>query len=270
MLEAYFPNLSYEDGYQKSVRPFLVIVENDTGLPAAAYAITWTARYEDGGVNVVRNMFANRALMLPLVVSYIPPGGVRLISPFFNVTPSQYQSHPNFAQMYPAANYPPADGLASVEPEVDGVVYTDGTFIGPDRTLILQRYVVGRFAERDEALEVLKFIESAMAGPLLAPQLLQMLNQEVQRDNKAYKRTLLARYVRARDRSAQDVERILRDHGLAGLQTRLQALVDASGGSTSPSMFGREYQKLSQSDPRVFGGPPRPWAWGMSWTAAQQ
>ena len=270
-LDSYFPGLSLEDGYQQAIRPFLVILRNDSGLPAAAYAITWTARYESGWVRPLRNMFVNRPLMLRLAMTYIPPEGVRLISPLFNVTPNEYGSHPNFAQMYPAENYPSSNELASVDPNVDGVVYNDGTFIGADTTHILQRYVMARFADRDEALAALNLITSSTAPQLMvAQQLQETLDQQIQLGGRVSKRTLLARYVRARDRSAQDVQRILSDRGLTGLETALNNFLNRSGGNSNPSSFGRVYQKLSNSDPRVFGGTPRPWLWGLSWTAAQQ
>lgn len=270
-LDAFFPGVSHQDGYQQSIRPFLVIVRNDNYLPAVAYAITWTARYEDGGIRRLRAIFVNRHLMLRQVMAYIPPGRMRLISPLMlNVAPQQYESNPDVA-VYPAESYPPSKGLVSVDPNVDGVVYTHGSFIGPDRTYVLQRYVVARFAERDEVLSALDLLKSSGAPQFtLVQQLQEKLQKQVQLGDRVSKRTLLARYVRARDRSAQDLQRILRNRGLTGLEAMLQRYVGPSGGRTSPSMFGRMYQKLSKNDPRVFGGTPRPFLWGMSWTAAQQ
>ncbi len=271
MLDSYFPGVSLQAGYQQAIRPFLVIVRNDNYLPAAAYAITWTVHYEDGGLRRLRAMFVNRALMPPQVIAYIPPGGIRLISPLMlDVAPSQYESNTDSA-VYPPESYPPSNELASVDPIVDGVVYSDGSFIGPDSTRILQRSVMARFAARDEALAALNLIQTSTAPQLIvAQQLKDTLDQQIRLGDGVSKTTLLARYVRARDRTAQDVQRILRNRGLTGLEALLLRFVSSSGGSSSPSMFDHVYQKLSDNDPRVFGGTPRPWLYGLSWTAAQQ
>lgn len=257
MLDTYFPGISLEAGYQQAIRPFLVIVRNDTALPAVAYAITWTAHYKGGWVEPLRVMFVNRPLMFRPAMTYVPPGGIRLISPLFNMTPRKYQGHSGFAKIYPADRFPSSNKLDQVDVDMDGVVYTKGTFIGPDKTHVLQRYVMARFAERDEAIAALNLIQSSTALPLMvAQQLQQKLNQEIQWRILAHQSTLLSRYVRARGQSAEDMQRILQDRGLNGLKSVLQNFVNRSGGSSNPSVFGKVYPKLSDDDPRVFGTVP--------------
>lgn len=253
MLDTYYPGISDQEGYQNSIRPFLVIVRNDTSELAIAYAITWTANYTDRAVRPLRATFVNRALMDPWAATYLPPGGIRLIGPMFNLTSKRYEGYHSFAQMYPASSFPSA-GLSSVNVKVDGVVYEDGSFIGPDTTQIFERYVMARFAVRDEALSALNLIHSSTAPQLtVAQQLQQSLNQEMQRDGRATQRTLLALYVQARARSAQDLLDILASRHFNGLETALQNFIDRSGGNPNPSTFGRMYQTLSDQDPRVFG-----------------
>lgn len=253
-LNTYFPGLSLENGYKEAIKPFLVIVKNDTALPAAAYALQWTQYYADGSVRSLPATFVNRHLMQSVATTYIMPQGIRLISPLFNVTPKDYQWYQSFGEMFPASHFPPLNGATSVDVSLDGVVYNDGTFIGPDKRHILQRHVMARFAERDEVLGALSLINSSKAPQfIVAGQLQQILDQQVQWKNKAYQFTLLARYVRARGRSAEDLQRILRDRALSGLGTALQSFVDHSGGNTNPSSFDGVYKKLSDNDPRVFG-----------------
>ncbi len=256
-LNIYFPGISQEDGYQQAIRPFLVIVRNDTSMSAAAYAIAWTAHYAGGWVEPLRVMFVNRPLMFRPAMTLIPPEGIRLISPLFNVTPQKYQGDSHFAEVYSADRFPSSNKLGSVHVDVDGVVYANGTFIGADKTHILQRYVMARFAERDEALAALNLINSSTAPQFMVTQQLQvMLNQETQWRVLAHQSTLLARYVRARGLSAEDVQRILQDRGLNGLKSVLRNFVNRSGENTNPSMFGRVYKKLPDNDPRVFGTIP--------------
>jgi hypothetical protein len=61
-IDTYFPGLSDEPGYQTSIRPFLVIVRNDTALTAVAYAITLTMDYEGGSSRRRQAMFVGRPL----------------------------------------------------------------------------------------------------------------------------------------------------------------------------------------------------------------
>lgn len=253
-LDTYFPGVSQEPGYQRKIRPFLVIVRNDTSTPAVAYAIQWEEHYSDGSSHFLRASFVNVPLMQSVATTYIPSEVIRLISPLFNVTPKGYQWYHSFGRMFPASHFPASNGASSMDVDVDGVVYRGGAFIGPDKTHILQRYVAAHFAARDEALAALKFIQSSTEPQfLVAPKLGQMLDQQIQWKNRAYQFTLLARYVRARGRSAQDLKRILQYRGLRGLETLLQNYINRSGGMTNPSRFGMIYQKLSQNDPRVFG-----------------
>lgn len=256
MLGTYFPGLSLEDGYEQAIKPFLVIVRNDNYLPAVAYAITWTPPSQPGWFTPFSAMFVNRPLMYQGATTYLRPEDIRLISPLFNVTPKEYAATPSFGRVYPAGHFPSTKGMIPLDSGVDGVVYSDGTFIGPDKTHILQRYVMARFAARDEALEAINFIKSSTMRPLAGVQLLQMLSQERQRDGRASQTNLLARYVRARGRSAQDVKRILDERGVSGLQDALQELINRQGDNQNASMFDRPYRKLSDNDPRVFSSVP--------------
>lgn len=252
-LDTYFPGLSQENGYQKSIQPFLVLVRNDTALTAMAYAITWKVNYTNGSVGAHRAIFLNRPLMNLGSETILRPGQIRLIAPMYNVTPKDYESFHSFAQFYPAKVYPGSEELVSVDVEVDGVVYNDGTFIGPDKTHLLQRYVMAKFAARDEVLAALKFIQSStVPQAMILSSLAQMLNQHSLWGLREHKSTLLARYIRARGRTARDLETILRNRGLSGLETALQNFVNfRSRGNSNPSMFGGIYEKLSANNPSV-------------------
>lgn len=253
-LDAYFPGLSEEENYPQAIRPFLVIVRNDNGSTAVAYSITWTVHYAGGSVRPLRALFVNRPLMDQGAVTYLTPGEVRLISPMFNLTPEEYGHYESIAPLYPGSRK-----LTSVDADVDGVVYGDGTFIGPDTTKVLQRYAMAQFATRDEILAALNLVNSSAAPPLVvAGRLAKMFNRDFQWDQLAYQHTLLAMYVRARGNTAMDLRRILLARGTVGLEKLLQDFVERSRAGTNASSFNTVYEKLSDSDPRVFGITP----WG--------
>jgi hypothetical protein len=196
--------------------------------------------------------FFSSLLMNRGAMEYIPPGVVRLIAPMFNLTTKDYESFHTFGEMFPASHFPPSGGLVLVDEEVDGVVYGDGTFIGPDKTRVLQRYLMAKFAARDEMLAALKFIQtSTVPQATLLSSVAQMLNQHFLWGVRAHQGSLLALYVRARGRSARDLETLLRNRGLSSLESFLQNFASRSGGNTNPSMFGREYEKLSANGPEV-------------------
>lgn len=252
-LASYFPGLAEEESYQQAIRPYLVIARNDGSLTAMAYSIKWTAHYTDGFVRPLRAIFITRPLMYKPAVTSIPPGDLRLISPLFNVTSQEYQANSEFSEEYPASHFPYSQGLASVDVDVDGVVYADGSFIGPNKTHIAERCAAAQFAARDEARSVLNLIQSStVPQSVLAQQLQQAFNQAIQREVSVHQENLLARYVSARGESAQDVRRILRNRGVSGMESLLQNFLERSGDLTSPSIFDQVYRNLSLNDPRVF------------------
>ena len=261
MIDSDYPGLSDEPGYQTSIRPFLVIVRNDTPLIAVAYAIIWTMHYAVGSDRLRQAVYVDRVLMSREAVPFLRSEQVRLISPMFNVTIKQYEWYHSFGKMYPASSFPPSQGLVSVDENVDGVVYGDGSFIGADKTRVLQRQVMARFAARDEMLAALNLIHSSTAPPfMIVVPLEKMFSKEIQWYRKADQDTLLALYVRARGRTAQVLRSILLGRGLAALEKLLQKSVHPSGGNggnTNRSMFARVYEKLSDSDPRVFRTVPQ-------------
>ncbi len=152
MLSSYFPGAAQTPGFAKAARPFVVLLQNPTALPAVAYAVVWKERMPTGQVVTHYRDYVNWPLRMP-PTSYIPPQGVRLVSWVKSISPERYQRSP--------AAYAPWLGprffsegragatLASVT--LDGVVYSDGTFAGPDTTGVLQSYVVHRWAARDVA-----------------------------------------------------------------------------------------------------------------------
>jgi hypothetical protein len=258
MLDSYFPGLSDEAGYRTSIKPFLVIVENDTALPAVAYAVTWTVHYGSGPVCSPRAVYVNRPLMERRSTTYISPGEVRLVSPMFNVSPQEYVHSPSFARWYPAIDFFVrwAAGSTSVDVAMDGVVYADGTFIGPDRTRVLERYVMARFAARDEALAALNRIDSPPKTPLaIKGRLEEMFERDFKSNdgNVAYDNTLLSLYVSDRQRAAGDMRGVLRARGVIGLEAAVRGLIKGSGVNAKPSAFAEAYNGLSRSGPWIIG-----------------
>ena len=257
MIDQFYPGLSDAAGYQTSLHPFLVMVRNDTAVTAVAYAITWTLHYSDGSVKPISAMFVNRPFTSGK--TFLAPLQMRLIAPALNLTLNQYPQQQRALAQYPAGAYPWSKELASVDIDMDGVIYSDGTFIGRDKTRVLQSYAMAQFGARDEVLATLNYIKSSTGTPVtVSGQLEDIYDKELQRGQLAFQKTLLAEYVKARGNTASDLRWILLHRGLVGLENLLQSFVSRSRGNTSPSMFAGKYQNLSDTDPRVFGSLVNP------------
>ena len=84
---------------------------------------------------------------------HIPAGQVRLISPFFNLKPSQGSPRGMFIAPSLLINEP----LKRTTPKtvsLDGVIFANGDFYGPDLLHLSKRYAAFRNAERDEAKSI--------------------------------------------------------------------------------------------------------------------
>ena len=147
VLSGVFPSVWGEAGFAR-VRPHLVIVRNDTPLPAVAYALVWTVRAQGGYVGHRRRFFVNTAFVPRIEETVIAPGALRLVSSVASVAPDG-----PLPGLFSPSNYPPRAQATVTGVSLDGVVYSDGSFIGPNSTHLLQRYVAARFAAQESSGE---------------------------------------------------------------------------------------------------------------------
>lgn len=228
LLDEYFPGVSSVPNFQ-NMRPYLMLIRNDTALPAVAYALKWDVVYQYGGSQTLEKDYVLRPLDQGSNIA-LPPGSIRLISPLFNLTPQEYQAAGDFAELYSG----PLPSITEVDPSVDGVAYSDGTYSGPEGAQVCQRYVTARFAAHDEAVSVLTLL---ISGTPLAT-LLSTLSMQIQRGLWLHGTDAMDMYVYARGQSARDVKiLILRD----GQAQALQVLSRVTGSPALLTAFGPQY-----------------------------
>lgn len=216
ILEGYFPGITSVEQYQ-SIRPFLVLLRNDSSLSAKAYAIHWDLTTSEGSQHELTVSFIRRRLLMPQAEHSIKPADVRLVSPLFNLTPRDYADNPYFSSRYPAALYPNFGSSMNVTSSLDGVVYSDGTFVGENRTKILQSYRCSRNAEHDETLAILSAVASENSTDLAA-----LLRQHVQKGYSGDGSDIHGVYRHARAESATMMLGMLRHMGRKEFLDRLK------------------------------------------------
>jgi hypothetical protein len=171
LLRDKFPHFLEAESYA-NLRPFLVLLRNDTSRHVLAYVIKWDVRFSHRLPGVLQNYYIQEPLSIarpqaPLSAaqrSSFSPGELRLLSPFFNVDATQYvSSHGGLAKTI--STFLTLEPYSSIEIQtvtatLDAVIYADGTFEGPDHFRLLSRYQCLRQAERDLGTELMNLIQA--------------------------------------------------------------------------------------------------------------
>src|SRR5579864_83270 len=216
-----------------AMRPYLAILRNDSPRTARACEVIWRvqAANPDAPDGVGEGTVGRQgALTTPLELRWpgglgqsdksIRPGEARLLSPFFNGGPADASVFGFFNQ--PALLPDPAS-FSLIHPELDCVVYGDGSFAGPNRTHLLLRYFVARDAQHDEALTILRGLRATPKDPRLKAGLERRM--QIGARNKFPNTRVVPMYVHARAVAAQEFEEILQHDGYDQLQQVAQELV---------------------------------------------
>jgi hypothetical protein len=166
ILNASYPGFTNLDNY-RAIRPFLVLVRNDSSHSAMSYAIEWDIRSRDGMSHPLENHFIQKYFGPVAQRRAFGPRELRLISPLFDVSRAQYPEQRNLiVQLLSTfSSHPPysSTNIISITAAVDAVIYEDGRYSGPDHFQLLKRYECVREAEHDEASRVLELLAANTA-----------------------------------------------------------------------------------------------------------
>lgn len=218
-VEQNFPGLTRIPQYDQ-IRPFLVLLTNQTALTAKAYAVRWKVSTAEGPEHVLDSLFVRTHFLIPSANHSLRPGEERLISPLFNLSPSEFQDHPSFSEEFPSALYPHFSERMTITAQLDEVVYADGSFSGSNATRLLQLYRCSRNAEHDEAIEVLSLANSGADQVTLD----KMLKTHMTRGFSAQGTSITALYIHARAEQAAAYRDVLRRMGPDAFTKRLKDL----------------------------------------------
>lgn len=219
--------------------------------PAVAYVIDWKVSDQDGKIRQFSSTSISSHLT-DLANVTLAPGRVRLVSPSFNLTPSQYQAGSLAAWLSQASLVsPPPTGIASSVPEVAGVVWGSGGYSGPEGAQLWRCWVVAPYAALDEARHVLSTLNSSTPLSMIY----SSLDQQHERGQQYTGTTSMEMYIRARGCCAARAEWLLQN---AGREAAASRLLNIAGSSSSDlereTAFGMTYEsRFNQS--RSSAGP---------------
>jgi hypothetical protein len=190
-----FPGLLSDPGFQKFL-PMAFLVSNVSNKPIRAFSSRWTVtdlngqhqmdvmhyfhrRGERGAAGVYWGIKGNRTRFTGRV-PVIKAGATRLVTPFFNWSPSFYKknNNPNWTQILQRRSRPEVDLSelgsegTSVTMMIGGAITHDGKSLGPYDQDLARVYRVTRNAEHDEALAVLTMVTAGASQAQIKEQLL--------------------------------------------------------------------------------------------------
>lgn len=158
-LANFFPALTAAPNFGVSIRPYLVILKNDTNLVAKGYAVRWAVQSGSGIVRNVDNYLIQRHQMPRREAKILRPGDVRLLSYYENLAPGDTPSVLPFL----------SGSGAVLAVALDGVVFEGGVFVGSNQSLIKERYVLTRHAEHDAGLSINRmFVSNAELNAIVS------------------------------------------------------------------------------------------------------
>ena len=230
-MEDRFPDFLNSTAYDGS-RPFLVILRNDTQRTVRAYEIVWHLQEPDAdsASGYRERELRTFAITTPLELrnpgglrgmdKSIPPGGERVVSPVFNGVSSDSDK---FTFFNDPEKLPQKGTYTSITPDLDCVVYGDGSFSGPNHSQLLLRYNVVRDAQHDEALSVLRMLRANPKNPQL--KLALVTRQAIGADDTHPNNRALPLYLHARGRAAQEFDVMLESGGYERVHKVAEQLV---------------------------------------------
>ncbi|MGC1604035.1 MAG: hypothetical protein WA748_00825 [Candidatus Acidiferrum sp.] len=222
LLSANFPGIERLDGYSV-VRPYLVLVRNDTAHLPKAYSIEWETKTSEGPTRRTFSDFIERwNPALATERKALAQNELRLISEAFDVSPAEFVAQKNWiaTKMSMLLTHPPYTllNVQSITVSVDAAVFEDGAYTGADKFQLLLRYQAMRDAERDMAEAVLQLLDAkAPVSDILA-----FLDRESEAGLAANTSTVSrdSYYALYRGREAQTFRTLYHRGGIETLMTR--------------------------------------------------
>jgi len=233
-LDTAFPGLRTVNGFE-ALRPLIAILRCDPTHDVSAYIVEWSISNADGSTKRVSQFLMSESLtgrgILTGQAVVLRANETELVSPFFNLSSSDFSrfaSQPMLDIFISAIQrkklMASIQGAQKVETSLDGVVYSDGLFVGPNTSQLFERLRAEQLAQRDEGRSILQLL-SGNASDL---QVLSTLSVDAQKGFASTGTDSFSFYRAARGRTAQRLLTVLTGNdGKTGLQNTVQRLAAA-------------------------------------------
>jgi len=198
-------------------KPLTAILRHEGALTVKAYCVHWLVKEESGGTRNIHAHYILKHSMPKPAVRSLEPGAARLVSPFFNVSLSEYAADPVRVASLVPREFPFFDREVMAT-SLDAVIYSDGSLVGPDLFRLGDRYVASRNAEQDAAISVKRQmrVDGSVAG------IERMLQRHIEIGVAAQSAEPKAIYLRSRAQEAVLLQRTLHARGLPALTKEVQ------------------------------------------------
>jgi hypothetical protein len=175
VLDSVYPGLRSSSTFEK-LRPNTILVSNESGQPVHAFVIKWTSRTNGAAPIVTYTPYLKSAGRDRLVTGgvVLAANEVRLLSPSFAFF--QRQSFSALSAQI-RANVEVADRDAVISSSIDGVVFQDGTFAGPDEARLQDRFECERSGQHDEGYSMTLALRNQLSDDEIAAK----LNEHIQK-----------------------------------------------------------------------------------------
>jgi hypothetical protein len=222
-LDSEFPGLKDVADFPP-VAPLVVILHNESRHGLLAYSIQWTVTHTDGSVStefheVIQEPDDKWTLSGQRVI--LLPGDTQLVSPSFHWSASQFRTllRLQAVSLSLDAGLPRHLGddfgnASKIHAALDGVVFDDGVFIGPDTGRLYERFQ----AEQRGELEEGAWLEQQFAIGKDTLEITPWLKAQIKKAEALTGSEKTALYNAARGREASRFLGILEDSGEAALE----------------------------------------------------
>lgn len=140
----HYPLIANAERYQRASK-FLAILQHDGAATAKAYCVPWNLQQSAGRQRTMRALYVHKHAMARNAERVIEPGTERLISPFFNLSRSDYRFHSENATLRIPSHFPFLDAeVLSVS--LDAVIHStdpaSAWIFGPDVYDLRSKYML--------------------------------------------------------------------------------------------------------------------------------
>lgn len=169
VLESAYPGLAHTPSFQE-LKPSTVLVSNESGQFVYGFVVKWTLRAGTAAPKVVYSPYLKTAGRDQLITTgvVLAPNEVTLLSPSFAFVKGHSL---NALSAQVRANVAAAKRENVLSGALDGVIFGDGTFGGPDEARLRDRFECERSGQHDEGYSMTLAIRNQLSEDEIAAKL---------------------------------------------------------------------------------------------------